>query len=204
MDSFIWPLTSKLSSESVKSINNLLKIFSLWSERPYYYPLLAINTTHFNQIPETSSQFLTSDKFRYKSFEKKNVLDVVFELINQEKCASNVIEYVMDMVYNLVSFADFKEDDQEETKRELMKDALDGGFFSMLNTKPLPFDVEAIKSEMNVTLIKSEMNKASEINFGTCILKPHVTSIVDHIERIVTENLAKKNLPSKPLKILAR
>lgn len=31
-----------------------------------------------------------------------------------------------------------------------------------------------------------------------------MTSIVDHIERIVTDNLAKKNLPTKPLKILAR
>ena len=73
----------------------------------------------------------------------------------------------------------------------------------MVNTKPLPFDVDAIKAQFDLTITQSALRN-DEINFGTCILKPHVSSIVDHIERIVTENLAKKQLPSKPLKVLAR
>lgn len=36
------------------------------------------------------------------------------------------------------------------------------------------------------------------------VLKPYVTSIVSHVERIVINNMSKKTLPPKPLKILAR
>lgn len=36
------------------------------------------------------------------------------------------------------------------------------------------------------------------------ILKPHVGSIINHIELIVSQNISKKTLPAKPLKILAR
>ena len=36
------------------------------------------------------------------------------------------------------------------------------------------------------------------------ILKPYVSSIVTHIEKIVIANMSKKILPAKPLKILAR
>ncbi len=204
MDSFIWPLASKLASDSVRSINNLLKIFSLWSERPYYYPLFAVRTTHFDQISLESQQLLASDSFKFKEFRERNVLDVVFELINVDKCGANVIDYVMDMVYNLVSYADFREEAQEEVKKELEEEEATSGFLSFVNTKPLPFDVEVIKSQLSAEVIEGGRFGSGEVNFGTCILKPHVGSIVDHIDRIVTENLAKKVLPNKPLKILAR
>ncbi len=36
------------------------------------------------------------------------------------------------------------------------------------------------------------------------IIKPYVSSIVNHIEKIVIANMSKKALPAKPLKILAR
>ena len=61
--------------------------------------------------------------------------------------------------------------------------------------QPLPFDVKSFKSD-NLTF--------NELNFGTLILKPYVSSIVNHIEKIVVLNMSKKVLPAKPLKILAR
>ncbi len=42
-----------------------------------------------------------------------------------------------------------------------------------------------------------------ELNYGTLLLKPYSNSIINHIERIVVANMSKKQLPSKPLKVLA-
>jgi len=130
---------------------------------------------------------------------------MVFELINVQKCGTNVIDYVMDIVYNLVSYADFVEEVQnEEVKKELSEDEETNGFFKLVNTKQLPFEIETIKSQLCADVITDDRQGGEQVNFGTCILNPHVSSIVDHIDRIVTNNLAKKVLPSKPLKILAR
>lgn len=135
----------------------MLKIFNSWSERPKYYPLFVV-------------------KFEQPA-KNKVVLDVLFELIDSTKCCEKVINYVLDMIHNLVSFADFKEDDLIES------------------SKVLPFDM---------TQFKKPCEEDVEINFGTILLKPHVNSIINHIERIVTANMKKKSLPSKPLKILSR
>lgn len=157
MDSFIWPLTSKLKHEAVKSVSNLLKIFGMWSERPYYYPLFAIRTCHFNNVTCESSRFI-ADSGSYKQclFGDKTVLDMLFELIDNDKCSQQVIDFVMDMVYNLVSFADFKEEEQEKQQAELT-DAVAAGFFNLMNTKPLPFDADAIKAQFDLTITKSAL-----------------------------------------------
>ncbi len=42
------------------------------------------------------------------------------------------------------------------------------------------------------------------MNFGTIILKPYSNTIINHIEKIVLDNMSKKELPPTPLKILAR
>ncbi len=41
------------------------------------------------------------------------------------------------------------------------------------------------------------------MNYGTLLLKPYTNSIINHIERIVLANMSKKQLPTKPLKVLA-
>ena len=43
-----------------------------------------------------------------------------------------------------------------------------------------------------------------ELNFGTIILRPYSSIIINHIEKIVINNMSKKELPSKPLKVLSR
>lgn len=48
------------------------------------------------------------------------------------------------------------------------------------------------------------LNITDDLNFGTIILKPHSGVIINHIEKLVIDNMAKKELPPKPLKILAR
>ncbi|CAF0910115.1 unnamed protein product [Brachionus calyciflorus] len=45
---------------------------------------------------------------------------------------------------------------------------------------------------------------SDELYMDTLILRPYVTSIINHIEKIVSLNMSKKTLPAKPLKILAR
>ena len=175
-------------------------IISPWVYRGFYrfYIFYSINLILYLITPIIQNRPGTIAS----QFQSKNLLDILFELINVNKCTQVVIDFVMNMVFNFVSFADFVEEVQEVEKQELQQNAIDNGFFNLMNTKPLPFDVELIKEPLNVALLK--MRSTDEVNFGTVMLQPHVETIVDHIERIVTENLAKKNLPSKPLKILAR
>lgn len=147
-------------------MNNLLKIFHLWSERPKFFPLFVAKKTDFI-LPDTTI-------ISQQQFGNSTLLTTIFELIDTEKCSKKVIDYVLEIVHNLVSFADFKEDENVGPER----------------TIKLPFDIVLESSE--------------ELNFGTLILRPHVNSIVSHIEKLVTANMNKKALPSRPLKILAR
>jgi len=142
-DSFIWPLSLKLKNESLKSVSNLLKIFSLWSERSFYYPLFVINLQSFDSI---DSSFIA--KSVNTNFQSKSILDVLFELIDTANCSKLVIDYVLDIVYNLVTFADFKPDENIENEQEHYEQ---GNFI----TKPLPFEVDNKISEYSIGFDKS-------------------------------------------------
>ena len=122
-------------------------------------------------------------------FKNKNILDILFELCDSPKCAQVVVDYVLDIVHNLVTFADFKAEPNSH-----MDESKEGDVTSVV-VQALPFDVKSFRAE-NRTF--------NELNFGTLILKPYVSSIVNHIEKIVVMNMSKKVLPAKPLKILAR
>ncbi len=188
-DSFIWPQSIKLAAESQQSINNLLKIFSSWSEKSIYYPMFVIKLNNFDQVNSEYVQTLSSLYQVRKTnlleyFKSRSVLDIVFELLDSPKCSSTVINFILDMIHNLISFADFKQE-QNENSSEVM------------DTKPLPFSVDHIVEEFKNTNEK-------DLNFGTMMLKPYVTSIINHIEKIVIANMSKKLLPTRPLKILAR
>ncbi len=120
MDSFIWPLTAKLKHEAVRSVSNLLRIFGLWSERPYYYPLFAVRTCHFDGVTPRSRELIAEGgAYRQSVFAAKTVLDVLFELVDDGRCAPQVVDFVMDMVYNFVSLADFREEERERQRDEL-------------------------------------------------------------------------------------
>ena len=71
------------------------------------------------------------------------MLDVLFDLINSAKCTQVVIDHVMEIVYNLVSYADFKAEQVDEANQDLLVG------FNLVNTKPLPFDLDAIKNQYN-------------------------------------------------------
>ncbi len=118
----------------MKSVSNLLKIFSLWSDRPIYYPLFAIKCSNFDRISSDSLDFLNnSANFKHSIFKEKNIIAILFDLIDSDKCSQAVIEYVMDIVYNLVSYADFKPEYYEEEEQ--------------INTKPLPFNLDVLKNQ---------------------------------------------------------
>lgn len=140
--------------ESIKSVSNLLKIFALWSERPYYYPLLVIKTCDFELVNSNSKELINSNEYKNKIFGSKNVLEILFELIDSLKCSQTVIDYVMDMIYNLVSYADFK----VEESMDLEEDLANLGFMDIKNTKPLPFDLVAIKNNYHVKILKNKFN----------------------------------------------
>jgi U3 small nucleolar RNA-associated protein 20 len=192
-DSFVWPQTVKIPIECQQSINNLLKIFFSWSENPFYYPLLQIKANDFQQI----DQNLMLKSTNAKHFENKNILDIIFELINSPKCSQPVIEHIMNMLHNLVTFADFNPNNNSMLIDETTNDQLNDSE----TLQPLPFDLSIIHNELKNGPISI---KSDELNFGTTILKPYVDSIVNHIEKIVIEGMTKKNLPPKPLKILSR
>lgn len=67
-----------------------------------------------------------------EQFEKKNLLDVLFQLVDSPQCSQVVINHVIDMVFNLVSFADFVEEDDNE----------DGETFV---TRRLPFKLDFVR-----------------------------------------------------------
>ena len=188
-DSFLWPQSIKTPSESLKSPNNLLKIFLLWSERSKYYPLFVLKLDDFNQIHKSlvTNILVSSERMNNQNqleyFKSKNILDIIFELVDSNKCSQTVIDFVLDIVHNLVTFADFKHEQKDLDQNEP-------------NVLPLPFDNRFSFSHDNLNF--------GELNYGTLILKPYVSSIVNHIEKIVVMNMSKKVLPSKPLKILAR
>lgn len=140
-DCFIWPQAIKLPTESIKSINNLLKIFSLWSERPKYYPLLWVKLENFDLVEPgliTNLKELNSKADKkiclMEHFKERNILDIIFELIDSAKCSQNVINYVFDMIHNLVSFADFKEE-VDELRGDDIK------------TIKLPFNLDSVYNE---------------------------------------------------------
>lgn len=125
-ESFVWPLAAKLKIESLKSVNNLLKIFHLWSERSIYYPLFVLKLNDFVSI--TNEKLLAQNL----QFREKNILDILFELIDSKNCSSDVINHVVESIYNLVTYADFKPD-------EPMEDA-----DQSVQTKSLPFNFEQL------------------------------------------------------------
>jgi hypothetical protein len=167
-----------------------MKIFLLWSEHSNYYPLFVVKLENFSSVDKTIMSKLiehgkTNQNKRsinlYDYFKNKNILDILFDLIDSSKCSQSVIDHVLDIVHNLVSFADLEKKENDNSEE--------------IVPKVLPFDVD---------FIKQEFENNNDLNFGTMILKPYVTSIVNHIEKIVAANMSKKVLPSRPLKILAR
>jgi hypothetical protein len=140
----------------------LIKLFQIWSERPRFYTL-----------------------FILKSQESKCILDYLFDLVNNEKCSSKVIEQIMNMLFNFVTYSDFNED-------EYMED--DEIYDEKVQALPIKLDID----------LDYDKTINGDLNYGTIILRPYSSSIINHIERIVTDNMSKKHLPAKPLKILAR
>lgn len=61
------------------------------------------------------------------------MLDILFELIDSQQCSPGVINFVIEMIYNLVSYADFVEESDENE--------------DSFGTKKLPFDVGFIQDE---------------------------------------------------------
>lgn len=140
-DTFVWPQSIRVPNESLKSVSNVLKIFSLWSERPKYYPLFVIKLQHFTQIDANLISSIRSMEEAkniglIETYERKNLLDILFDLIDSNRCSCAVVDYVIEMVHNFVSFANFSEED------EITHDS----DFSQ-KTKALPFDVNFVEDE---------------------------------------------------------
>lgn len=182
-DSFLRPQAAKIPNECLRSVSNLMKIFQLWSERSFYYPLFAIKLDDFDSISASLMSQVTKSSSALELFKSKNLLDMLFELIDSPKCAPGVVDFVLEIVHNLVIYADHKpgEGEEEASSRKAA----------------LPFNLAKLG------YAKADQ-ESEETNLGTVLLKPYVGSIVTHIERIVTENMSKKSLPAKPLKILSR
>ncbi len=152
-DSFVWPQAIKLPTESLTSISNMLKIVSSWSERSIYYPLFVINSRTFDQVNQSKLKALTSsDKSNViEYFSERNILDVLFQLLDAPKCSQQVINFLLDMIHNLVTFADFNE---QKDGDELEEDD------AYVHAKSLPFNLDYIKSEFKNSSSKICLNFA--------------------------------------------
>lgn len=126
---FVWPQAAKIPQESLKSVSNMLKILATWSSRPRYYPLLAIRLTEFTDVDTGLVNSLKPTSV-VSSFESRNLLDVIFELVDSNQCSAVVVNHVVELVHNLVSFADFVQDDSDD-----------------LVTTPLPFKLDFVLDE---------------------------------------------------------
>jgi hypothetical protein len=141
-DSFVWPQALRLPIESATSVSNLLKIFASWSERSIYYPLLVLKVDNFTAVKTTVLSKLTSPSKTaavsslslIEHFANKSVLDTLFQLLDSPKCSHLVINFIIDMIHNLVTYADFKEGGVDDEEAETAG-------------KELPFDVSFIRNE---------------------------------------------------------
>ena len=81
-------------------------------------------------------------------FSDKSILDLLFDLIDSPKCVQIVVNFVLEMIHNLVTYADFKEGDEKAENDDYE-----------LNVKELPFNVDFITNEF-----KNSSN--FNVNFG--------------------------------------
>lgn len=138
-ETFVWPQSIRVPHESLKSVSNILKIFSTWSARPRYYPLFVVRAADFAQAGvERPSNKLKKNVSAGSSplienFDRRNLLDVLFELVDSPQCSTVVVDFVIDMVHNMVSFADFVEEDEEENDDYV--------------TRRLPFKIDFVQDQ---------------------------------------------------------
>ena len=105
----------------MKSVSNLLKIFLSWSERSFYYQLFTIKLESFDLVDSDLIKHLIETQFSLcENFKTKNLLDILFELINSTNCSKTVVDYVLEIVHNLVSYADFKPEEQSQDEADFV------------------------------------------------------------------------------------
>lgn len=139
-ETFVWPQAIRVPHESLKSVSNMLKILSAWSTRPRYYPLLVLRSNQFfhdllgheDDAVRQQSQINRMTTLAATTFRQKSLLDILFELVDSPQCSQVVINHVIDMVHNFVSFADFVEDESDLDH--------DNGFV----TRRLPFKLDFV------------------------------------------------------------
>jgi hypothetical protein len=97
-----------MQSECLTSVNNLIKLFNIWSERSRFYPLFAVKPAHFPPALMETSDF--------NAIEAQSILGYLFELIDAPKCSQAVIDYVFGIIHNLVTYSNFEETEEDDRK----------------------------------------------------------------------------------------
>ena len=111
--SYILPQIPKLQTDCLKSVNNLIRLFLVWSEQPRFYSLFVFK-------PDDSTP--------------KCILDYLFDLMNNAKCSSKVIDQLMNLIFNLVTYSDFDENENKMEVDNLMEEKI--------NVLPIQVDID--------------------------------------------------------------
>lgn len=126
-----------------------MKIFSLWSERSIYYPLFTIKLEQFNLISTDLVKQLSEKQSNiYENMKSRNFLDILFELVDSNNCSRIVIDYVIEIVHNLVTFADYKPEQLNDDETIITK-ALPFEF-NNINENGLAYDSSKFKPNLKI------------------------------------------------------
>uniref|UniRef100_A0A6A7FQ38 Small subunit processome component 20 homolog n=2 Tax=Hirondellea gigas TaxID=1518452 RepID=A0A6A7FQ38_9CRUS len=187
----VWPSLTKLPNEGITNIHPMLKIFTKWSETERYHPLFVKH--------HAEDKSLTP-------------LPYIFSLVTQPKCKVSVINYVLNIVDNLmnsddivvatgVSDSEFEKKSRGKNKNKSQKRAkkaksnaeedifLEPGLQLIEFDNLLPVTEPVIRSSVDVTP-----------TYGTKILLPHTFQLMKCMETIVHQ--VAKNTDRSQLKIL--
>ena len=81
--------------------------------------------------------------FVFKPDSSKSILDHLFELMNHEKCSSKVIDQLMNLIFNLVTYSDFDENENKMEVDNLMEEKI--------NCLPIEADVDMTSYDRTLT-----------------------------------------------------
>ncbi|KAA0192866.1 hypothetical protein HAZT_HAZT008254 [Hyalella azteca] len=179
----VWPSLIQLPTEGVINVHPVLKLFSKWSENEYLHPLFIKH--HPDDVTLSP-------------------LPYIFSLATEPKCRVGVINFILNIVHNLIGQNESMVETSDERPRKFKK-----GKFGKEEVKasPKPSDstfVDMIRCDNLLTV--AEPTKLVDVSetptLGTKILLPYIRALCSCMQTVLHQLLRKSGRDTKLLRIL--
>ncbi|KAF2355578.1 Down-regulated-in-metastasis protein [Trinorchestia longiramus] len=186
----VWPSLAKLPTEGVINIHPLLKLFNKWSENEYLHPLFIKH---------------------HSDNEKLSALPLVFSLATEPKCRVAVINYILNIVHNLMgqnesmlqtgdqgSGKKFKKG--KSNKKELVQSKNKG--LKDGETNDGPVEMVTCANLLPVEEPEFLLKAGEKPSFGTKIVLPHIRALCSCMHTVLHQLVRKSARDTQLLRIL--